>query len=194
MTTELTEHRPAVRAWLELLRDPATLQARGALSRQVTRDGPRSYCCLGVAEQARPNCRWVHRDLVDRRRNRYGAHVLFVAVHDDDPAEVDEVDEANEVDEVRYTELLRLSAGALNPATARWLGVEERDPCVALPGDLVDAFPHGAVQTLSYLNDALQLPLATIADVIERQPFNWDGTYERADATVRGWRIEEEKS
>ena len=188
MTTELIEHRPAVRAWLELLRDPATLQAHGALSRQATRDGPRSYCCLGVAEQARGDCRWVHRDLVDRRRNRYGAHVLFVAVHDDDPVEV------AEVAEVRYTELLRLSAGALNQATARWLGVEERDPYVALPGDLVDAFPHGAVQTLSYLNDALQLPLATIADVIERQPFNWDGTYERADATVRGWRIEEEKS
>jgi hypothetical protein len=165
--TKFSEHRPNVQTWIERLREPGLLQAQGQLMAEEFADGPRSYCCLGVAEEVR-GCTWRHRNGFDRDAGNYGPGVPFVPVHADDvAAEVEERNGAN-----------------LHMSTARWLGVRERDPFVAVRPALISNWVDGTVQTLSMLNDNFKLSLRTIADVIQAQEPDWDGTYDRARADL----------
>jgi hypothetical protein len=160
---ELTEHRPAVRRWIKALRSSRYTQGFGALATPpLTASGPNRYCCLGVAEDVR-GCTWTWLPKLD--------HVprLLPAV-DGQPLE-------------------GTSGGSLSYDTAAWLGVTTPDPHVAVPPDYVvtDTLVHGGVRPLSRLNDSVKLPLVNIAELVERQPFDWDGSWNQAHATFQRW-------
>jgi hypothetical protein len=174
MRTKLIEHRPEVRQWIEALRRPGLMQTNGRLMSQVTDDErTRSYCCLGVVEEKR-GCRWVHR--YAHEHTRYGPSVSFLPLR---------------YGETRDSVLLAgqhaPNCATLRVDTMRWLGLQERDPYVAIRPGIVPHYPDGTARNLSSVNDSLRLPLFVIADVIEAQPFDWDGTYGRAARTLRAW-------
>lgn len=166
---DVARHRAA---WVARLREPTTLQAYGQLMAQATASAPRAYCCLGVAEDVR-GCTWRHRHLVDAHNERYGPAVSFVPLYVPDEAlPSDELDELLRNGEV--------NGGVMRPGTARWLGLADVNPWVVVPDELrTVSNRHGlpAVQQLSALNDTAKFPLTTIADVIEAQPPDWNGTH-----------------
>jgi len=172
-----TKHRPEIRQWIEALRRPGLLQATGHLMSQATDDErTRSYCCLGVAEQEH-GCRWVHQ--YSHERTLYGQLISFLPLHDGETC-----------DWVLLAGRHAPNSATLRVDTMHWLGLQECDPYVAIRPGIVSNYPDGTVRNLSSVNDGLKLPLFVIADVIEAQPFDWDGVYEQAQRTLSAWLTE----
>lgn len=172
---KLTEHRPAVRQWIEALRRPGLLQGYGRLMTQVTDDErTRSYCCLGVVEEKR-GCRWVHR--YPHEYPLHGLSISFLPLRDDGETR----------DSVLLAGRHAPNCATLRVDTMRWLGLQQRDPYVAIRPGIASNYPDGTARNLSSVNDTLKLPLSVIADVIEAQPFDWNGAYGQAARTLRVW-------
>lgn len=79
----------------------------------------------------------------------------------------------------------------LSPAGEAWLGVKMKDPFVYIGPDQLSSGSEECVLTMAQLNDR-GVPFATIADVLEQQNDDWDGTsykvwmqmHEKIDPTV----------
>jgi hypothetical protein len=162
--SEIEAHR---RAWTAKLREPGVIQGFGALARQLTRSGPPSYCCLGVAEQTHAGVTWKRKYRADQLNDAFGPKVTLVPVRS--------FWDAENVD--------KLNAGHLTPETMRWLGLRQDNPYLVVPPDTAPNQGYGyAVMSATALNDRHRLPFTVIADLIDALPIHWNGTYAVARA------------
>lgn len=157
-TTELpTYTRDEVRAHratlVAALRSSRYLQGNGQL-----RSNSRRFCCLGVLEDVR-GCTWMPR----AGTGKVGNLPLYVQGE-------------NNKRGIFYDK-------HLSPAGMNWLGVVRNDPSVYVGGDafadvrmLLRREPLTVeFTTLASMNDC-QVPFTRIADVLEKQRDDWDGT------------------
>lgn len=158
-------------AWTAALRSGDYAQGQGAL-RVDDHDGRPTYCCLGVAEDVR------------------GADWSPVVLVDDD-------DDDGHVRERTHTGTHELPDGSelngvgLTRAGRRWLGLSSGAPSVVYRCDQYAG--TWCVATLVDLNDSLTFTFDEIADVLDDQPADWDGTPEFAETELRR-RVEEDES
>ena len=130
----------------------------------------RSYCCLGVAEESH-GCRWEYKYKHESVAKRFGPKIQFLPLYGSETREV-ALDTVYDVHPV--------TAAHLRDVTMRWLGLHQPDPVVVVPAGLLPVPDGPTVKTLGTLNDTDLLPLPIIADVIESQLFDWNGTWEQA--------------
>lgn len=147
-------------AWLAALRSGRFEQCHGALRSAVDRDDePRAYgyCCLGVAEDARGAC-W-----------NAGHSVVApdVALTYTAPGELTR----------RLTDI-KTNGSVLSGWGQVWLGVTDSDPSVAIDDEDSGGW---SVVSLTTLNDDYDWSFARIADAVEDQGVDWDGSFRQAD-------------
>lgn len=144
-------------AWLAALRSGNYRQARRALR---THEG---FCCLGVAEDVL-DCDWLS-------IAQYDACGTHLAAHGDPSG-------------VRDTSLTSLTWTAMTR-----LGLVQVAPTVVVyQRHAARPYLTGwSYTTLVGLNDTYRLSLAAIADVVELQGENWDGSVDRAKRLAARW-------
>lgn len=146
--------------WLTALRSDDYVQGTGALRAPEFGSPGYRHCCLGVAEDVR-GASWNDHDMV------VGPQVTIRYV--------------NGLGERRLGPL-DTSGTTLTGWGQVWLGVRESDPFVAVP---VPDESTWVVHTLTVLNDELGFSFARIADVVELQGPDWDGSDSQAHELAR---------
>lgn len=170
-------------AWVAALRSGDYAQGQQALrTGEPGTDEPSGYCCLGVAEDVgRGGADWrfviaddVDDDVDDDDVPEPGWGVLDdqLVIRLASPVVVGSGDLAGPLDELRLG-ASRTESSTLTTRCRRWLGVWDADPKVVVRARDVDRWE---VSGLVALNDDRRLSLAQIADVIDDQPPDWDGT------------------
>lgn len=161
--TELTSLPPDVVAanratWTAALRSGTYAQGREAL-----RLPDNTYCCLGVAETVR-GAQWYDDSDDDHNdtTNWYLRNELHV---------VDGVTLGG--DDIEYS--------MLTARTCWWLGLRDTSPKVAYR--IGDENGYHVVE-LIVVNDDYRRSFAEIADIVDDQPADWDGTHDSAQADV----------
>lgn len=181
---EVLAHR---RAWTAALRSGTYAQGFGALRVSPEGDVPPSlgddnlsvqstFCCLGVATDLR-GCRWTWEQTRHDFLKSWVAYDVFGVddvVDDDDDAVL-----------VRNSTNHR-SDSTLTAATQRWLGLATDEPSVVFWHDA--GYGSWESASLASLNDdgydSDPWTFAQIANVIDAQPDDWDGTDAQARQRV----------
>jgi hypothetical protein len=145
-------------AWVAALRGGRYARTEGTLRDE------RGFCCLGVAEDVRDPATWVDlRDPDDPLAGKtpdYGASDRRLVVRVSDAPRF-------EFGGTAHTETV------LSGHATYWLGLVSESPTVTY----LDPDDGWIARDLVDLNDTDHLPLDRIADVIEDQPADWDGSH-----------------
>lgn len=174
-------------AWVAALRSDDYQQAQGLL-RVGDPDAPRAghgYCCLGVAEDVgRGGTGWTHTrsdDLADddlaKDEDRPGWALRDERVLVRFPSPVQAHADDDEVELLAFGRNRR-QLTELTGRACRWLGLLTANPSVVLRNRHDGRW---TTQSLVNLNDEWHLTFAEIADVLEDQPADWNGTLTAAE-------------